>query len=52
MFFNESVTYASEEEVFEHNYRLKDDAMPPGAPLRTPVLLVYLRVSMLDTLLG
>jgi hypothetical protein len=51
LFFNESVTYARESEVFEHNFRLGADSLPRGAPLRVPILL-YLRVSMLDGLLG
>ncbi|KAK4238447.1 hypothetical protein C8A03DRAFT_33534 [Achaetomium macrosporum] len=52
LLFNESVTYALESEVFEHNFRLGADTLPPGAPLRTPVLLLYLRMSILDSLLG
>ena len=52
LFFNEEVSHASESEVFELNFRLNNGAVPVGAPLRTPVLLLYLRVSMLDSLLG
>jgi hypothetical protein len=52
LFFNKSVTYTVESEVFEHNFRLGADSLPPSAPLRTPVLLLYLRMSMLDSLLG
>jgi hypothetical protein len=52
LLFNETVTYANESEAFEHNFRLDNGTMPAGAPLRTPVFLVYLRRSMLDTLLG
>ncbi|KAK3385601.1 heterokaryon incompatibility protein-domain-containing protein [Podospora didyma] len=52
LFFNEDVTYGLESEVFEHNFRLNDGTVPAGAPLRIPILLLYLRVSMLDILLG
>jgi hypothetical protein len=52
LFFNEAVTYALESEVFESNFRLNDGTIPLGAPSRTPVLLLYLRVSILDSLLG
>jgi hypothetical protein len=52
LLFNNEVTYALESEVFEHNFRLVvDGTLPAEAPLRIPVMLFYLRESMLDRLL-
>jgi hypothetical protein len=51
-FFNDAVTYAPQMEVFEDNFRVNDGATPSGSPLRYPIILVYLQVSMLDSLLG
>ncbi|KAK3902135.1 heterokaryon incompatibility protein-domain-containing protein [Staphylotrichum tortipilum] len=58
LFFNEAVTYALESEVFEHNFRAEGGGgvvgtggLPEGAPLRVPIMCLYLRVGELGGLL-
>lgn len=52
LFFNETVTFASHQEVFEDTFRRATGRDSKDVPLRTPCMLIYLKVSMLDTLLG
>ncbi len=51
-FFNETVTYARETQVFQDNFGGNDGTIPHDPPLRTPYFLIYLKASMLDSLLG
>jgi hypothetical protein len=51
LFFNEKVTFASHEEVFEDTFR-RSAALDEGVPLKTPCMLIYMKVSMLGELLG
>jgi hypothetical protein len=54
LFFNETVTYALEREVFEDNFGpFGSDAEGAARdlPSRRPLFLLYLRVSLLDNVL-
>ena len=48
LFFNETVTYALEREVFGDNFGGDTETTSGGIPARRPVLLLYLRESSLD----
>ncbi|RDW63742.1 hypothetical protein BP6252_11287 [Coleophoma cylindrospora] len=52
LFFKETVSYAQRSEVFEDNFRREDRTKQRDAPLRTPYIFVYLKISKLDHLLG
>jgi hypothetical protein len=52
LFFNDTVTFASKKEVFDDNMIRKKGERREGTWLRSPVLLIYLRVNMLNELLG
>ena len=52
LFFNETVTFASHQEVFEEVFRRTAGSGSGDVPLRTPLLLVYLNAAMISTLLG
>ncbi|RDW59191.1 hypothetical protein BP5796_12115 [Coleophoma crateriformis] len=52
LFFKETVSFAQRTEVFEDNFRREDWTKQKDAPLRTPYIFVYLKISKLDHLLG
>ena len=52
LFLNETVTFASHQEVFEDVFRRTAASGDEQLPLRTPCMLIYLNASMIETLLG
>jgi hypothetical protein len=52
LFFNETVTFASHQEVFENTFRRTTGPNEKSVPLKSPVMLIYMKVSMVDDLLG
>lgn len=52
LFFNEKVTFASHREVFEDTFRRSVASDNTEVPLKSPCMLIYMKVSMLGELLG
>ena len=50
-FFNETVTFATNREVFEDNFRRGEGDDSSKGPLRTPLDFIFLKKSMLGDLL-